>query len=246
MPKNIFRRLTEALDTVSGKIHSGHLHENELDLEEKKLAALVEITKYVKSLDFLSHEKTKERLRYFFNSRFNYRSTALYFECGLNKIESAVSYAGKTLERKIGSGTIEMILESKNEKTINMAISQFRIGIGQEQPDEWFISDMAKRFPKAEKSSSLTIEECRTELAFLGYCTKHFYEKELAKLDKRKLAFLLYVLNSVDGKVALERSILLGFIKGKLETIRGVSLNVGNQVDVVIGLLQLENPLFIE
>lgn len=216
MAKIIFKQLKEAVFTVSNRLQSNPLVDEEAkQLEEKRYDALMEIIKYARSLDFLSHESTKEKLRFFFQSRFDYKKTANHFGCPLNNIESAVSYAGKRLERRIGRDTVQMIVQAQTQDALDAAMLQFRVGTNSCSGQNLFLCNMSEWFPEPAKMGFRDLSEFRMELQLLQMFSMSFFQHFLDSVDHKRLAHLLYILQSADNVHVMERQVLYRILQGE-------------------------------
>jgi hypothetical protein len=216
MAKIIFKQLEEATITVRNRLHSQLLVDKEAkQLEEQKYAALMEIVAYVRKMDFLSHASGKEKLHFFFKSHFNYKQTADHINCPLNNIESAVSYAGKQLERRIGKETIRMIVQAQNQEALDATLLQFRIGSNPSSNQKLFLCDLSKWFPKPENMGCISLDEFNMEFRMLHVYSLSLFQAFLDSADLKRLSHLLYILQSTDHIHAMERQVLVRMLKGE-------------------------------
>lgn len=238
----IFRRVSRAVKEVQANLKDKNLFsEEERQLEQKKLDALMLIVDFIIKQEYLSHQKSKERLSFFLKNKFDYEKTRLHFNTSKNSIEASVSYIGKKLENLIGPNTINMILEGR----VDEALTQFYIGTGQVKTDEWFIEGVKSYFPTPNKDVTLSLPDCKEEIHLLGVFTKLHLEGLVNSYDHNKLAYLLYILNSTDEKVADERQVLFRLLKGVYSKGEdGEFLNLKIQVSKAIEDLQSQNIFY--
>ncbi|WP_096202929.1 hypothetical protein [Bacillus sp. FJAT-45350] len=237
----IFRKVARAVKEVQGNLNDQNLYnEDERQLEQKKLDALMLIVDFINKQEYLSHQKSKERLKYFLKNKLDYEKARLHFNTSKNSIEASVSYIGKKLEKLIGLDTIDMILEGR----IDEALTQFHIGTGKVKTSDWFIEGVHNYLPEPKKDILLSFEDCQEEITLLGMFS-HFYLEDLFKLyNADKLSHLLYVLNSTDAKIADEREILCRLINGDFSRKNADAdvLKMSVQVKKAIKELQSKNP----
>ncbi|KIL39554.1 hypothetical protein SD70_19310 [Gordoniibacillus kamchatkensis] len=219
MAKIIFKQLEEAVYSARNRLQSQPFVDEEAKrLEESRYAALMEIVKYTRSLDFLSHASGKEKLRFFFKCRYNYKLTAEHFGCPLNNIESAVSYAGKCLERRIGKDTIRMIVQAQSQEALDAALLQFRVGVNPGGDQRLFLGDLSQWFPEPANMGFRVLDEFRMELRLLHFFSTSFFKECLAVVDHKRLAHLLYIMQSTDNAHVMERQVLYRMLQGNYQS----------------------------
>lgn len=89
--------------------------EDAIALEIAKLKILTRIIAYVNSYEWLSRAQTREKMKAFLQSKYNYREVAERFGIKKSTLQVAISHANRRLEQKIGSKTIDLNLEGKIE-----------------------------------------------------------------------------------------------------------------------------------
>lgn len=216
MAKIVFKQLHEAVFTVRKRLQSNPLVDGEAKrLEESRYAALMEIAEYTRTRDFLTHESVKEKIRFFFNSNYNYKLTAEHFNCPLNNIESTVSYAGKCLEKRIGRDTIRLIEQAQTQDALDAAMLQFRIGINPTGTQSLFVGDLSKRFPKPSNMGFRDHSKFKMEMQLLHMFSMMLFEQFLDSVDQKRLSHLLHILHSVDNTQVMERQVLYRMLQGE-------------------------------
>lgn len=165
-------------------------------LELRKLRLLSSIISYVNSYEWLAQTKTKEKIKLFLLSKYNYKVVAAQYKLKLNSLEVSISYAAKRLEKKIGHNTIDLILEGK----VELAEQEFLIGSGKFQPTtELFIEGITKLLPRPEKDTGVELYASERELRFLSYFTRRNMNKISDSLDQNRIKHLLYLLTTNDS-----------------------------------------------
>lgn len=216
MPKLIFKRLHEETLAVRNRLQSPLFVTEEVKrLEDKRHSALMEIVDYAREANFLSHASGKEKLRYFFKSHFNYKQTAAHFNCPQNNIESAISYAGKQFEKRIGSNTVRMIVQAQTQEALDGAMLQFHVGVNPLGSQSLFLFDLRKQFPAPVKMGYQVLDEFLHELKLLRIVSLRYIEKVLADVDHKRLSHLLYILQSTDSELVKERQVLHRMLQGE-------------------------------
>ncbi|WP_080832392.1 hypothetical protein [Cohnella massiliensis] len=218
MAKIIFKQLHEAVYTVRKRLQSNPLVDEEAKrLEESRYAALMEIVEYTRTQDFLTHKSVKNKIRFFFNSNYNYKLTAEHFNCPLNNIESTVSYAGKCLEKRIGRDTIRLVMQAQTQDALDAAMLQFRIGINPTGTQSLFVGDLSKWFPEPSNMGFRDLSEFRKEMRLLFFFSIGYFKECFAQVDQKRLAHLLYILQSTDNAHVMERQVLYRLLQGEYQ-----------------------------
>jgi hypothetical protein len=198
----IFRELEEAVQTVHQRLLRGSEVEDGLDAQRLRL--LHDIAAYVRGYAWLSHTKSKERIKLFLKYRYQYGETAAALGVSRKSLEQSVSYAAKQLSRRIGDNTIDLIMEGQLE----LARQEFLLGTGALAPSDWFVGGIMERFP-AKKDAGVALHAAGRELAFLLRYTRRQLDLAASSLDSRVMAHLLYVLSATDASYMQERNVLL-------------------------------------
>lgn len=242
MARIIFRRLNEALNTVKTNLSLPSVDSSSTETELRKLSALMEIISYANSLDWLSHEGSKKRIRFFLNQGMDYRLTARHFNTKPNTIESAVSYACSKLEKLIGLHTLDLLMDGK----VDEALTEFYLGTEQKRVEALFLPGVLDLLPPAQRSEHLTLEECTSELGILGILSKAYVEEILNLGSKERLAHVSYILNTSDKKYSLERDLLLRLFTGDFTFNEEGDLRTPpEQVKETLQLYYQRNPFYV-
>jgi hypothetical protein len=217
-------------------------NEDQLELEQKKLDALKVIAKYIGGMQYLSHKKSKEKLRYFLHNNLDYEKTSEQFNTSRNSIEVSISNIGNKIESLIGSNTIDMIMEGKTEE----ALTQFDIGTGKVKPGEWFIEGFQALLPKPKKELSFSLADCVKEMDLLLMFTSHNIGRVVNKQNQERLAHLLYLIGSTDSKVEAEREILHCLLKAEFSERDGEYISRKEQISQALQVWQRQNIFYSE
>lgn len=231
------KELENAVKITQANLNNDNIEGDLRKLELQKLNALMEIVIFVKELSWLKQEKAKEKMNFLLTTKFNYKEAQKKYNTSKNAIEVFVSYAQKKLIDIIGKDTIKLILQGD----IDFAMSHFRtINNQSNQINEWFLAGLTEFLPKPDKNSFL-LEECRNELLLIGRLS-YFNIKEMFRtINNQKLAHLLYILNSTDGKFADEKEVLISFLKGDFSEIDNTQLTISQQVDQAYKIINSQN-----
>jgi hypothetical protein len=214
----VFKEIEEAVRSVKGNLTTLG-GEKDLILEEQRLQLLVRIVVYVNSFDWLSHDKTREKLNSFIQSRYNYRETAEKFGVSVKSLHVSVSYASSRLKKRLGS-----VLALLEVNEVIAAEREFLIGIGRSNPSDVFVGGIANLFSNPVKNTGVELSTCQRELSFLSYFTIRNIDRVISTLDRAKVCHLLYILLRNDTTYVSERGILISCLEGELKASEAISL----------------------
>lgn len=208
MAKLIFTKLYDSLSDIVFQIKEKTLLGENTELEEKQKNALLRLLKFALEDDsWLSHKTSKEKVRFFIKSGCNYGKTQEYFQTRTrNSIESSMSTFGKKFEIAIGPNTFDLILDGQ----VSEAMKQFKIAKNKSEVSDLYSSELLSFLPNPEKHP-FSLEECIKELRILKSLTVTYQEQLIKKGDVRKLAFLIYLLNSTEKEFMKEHTVLQEF-----------------------------------
>jgi hypothetical protein len=239
----IFRDLLDMFTIVTSNLKNKNIFGADRQLEHKKAEALKQIVDYAIELDWIKHQYSKDRLKYFFNSGFEYQITADHFGVSKNSIEASVSYSAKKFEKLIGGkATLNLIKKGQIEE----AITQFNIATGKVNPDDWFIDGVNYALPTPKDGIPYKLQNFRKELNFLSLFSKVNFKALVKAQNQENLSHLLYILNSTESKYASERDILCKLLKGEFSNYEGVTLSIDAQVTDAIKAFQSKNIYYRE
>lgn len=208
----VFKKLEKAISAVKNNILLYSYDDVQKELELNKLAALKEILYYIKSFSWLTHSRSRQKIKAFLKNNYNYRKTCEELNISLRSLEQSVSYANKMLWDKVGKNTIDLILNSD----IEAAMLQFKIGTSTLGISNLFIKGIIELLPDPERDNILSIEQCTEELKLVRQLTKQYIQKVLDSKNREKLAFILYLLVSNDSKYTHERDLVYKYISGTI------------------------------
>lgn len=183
----------------------------ERQLKEQRIL-LDEVVSYIKSYEWLKHERTIERVKFFLKNKYDYTVFCKYFDITYDAAKVSISYANQKAREKIGENTVELILDGKIEEA--KALFYFRSG---QLKLRSFIVDSALPIIPQAAYMNTSIKDCETELKFLTIYTESMLEKRVDAIDADKLAFLRYVLEGDNPKLTQERVELVGLLKSKVD-----------------------------
>lgn len=206
----IFKKLQSAIKATKKNLVLYSSSSDLGELEKEKLALLMSIVDYINTYEWLQRDSIKERVKAFLKSKYDYNKVAEEFGITKNSLQVSITYASKVLENKIGSNTIDLILKGELET----AKLQLNLGLDVFNGLSLVIGDIADKLPQAANNTSIGLCDCTKELEFLSAYTYIKALSSLEGLDKAKLSFIRYVLESNDEKYSNERNLLIKYLNG--------------------------------
>lgn len=178
---------------------------------ETKLTALIEVWNWVKSGDWTKHKdfasravclatKSKEvAIKELGLSNLNHANTILY-------------RANTTLEQIVGTSLITKILAGE----VTEAMHLFHMKTGTTLSEVSFMKDVRDELPTPDGGTRYRLSDCLKEAKFLSFYSKEVLKKRLSVLDRRKLAYLVYLLDTYDSALANESLALNRVVSGEV------------------------------
>lgn len=200
---NIFKRLTKqytATITALDSVEKGSEKESVL-LESKML--LEEIIIYLKSYKWLYKKNSKEKMRIFLESGYDYSVLCKEYNITYQNAKAAVNWAGSQFKKKIGENTISLIKDGY----INEARSAFYVNSGQVTIETYITQSGLEILPEA-KFEVYSLYDCKTELEILKFISKVFMKKCEMLIDKDKMGYVLWLLEGSSKKCDIYRPFL--------------------------------------
>ena len=126
-----------------------------------------------------------------------------------------MKWASKQLKSKIGRTTVQLIRFGYIEE----ARVAFCVGIGKISRDNLFVSDMNGILPESKYSAIYDLQDCVAELALLRKMSRAYLKKYADKVDSKKMAYLLSLIEGDNRKAMWLRPYIINMIQGytKLE-----------------------------
>lgn len=115
--------------------------------EAKKLQFLTTLLSYANGLEWISHQKTKEKIRAYLKSNFQYKAVARRFGVSLNSLQVSISYASKKLHGKIGASLLLL-----QQGDLEAAEREFLIAIDRRKPLDLYLDGFVENLPDAEEA----------------------------------------------------------------------------------------------
>ncbi|MFD2658837.1 MULTISPECIES: hypothetical protein [Paenibacillaceae] len=236
--QNIFREVISTREVIIEQLRRAN--PKEYDLVKRKLDAIDELLRDLRSLHWIKHKKAKERLEYYLNhADLNCRTTASRFEVdNVNVIEQTVKYASDKIRPSVDRA-ISLITGAKDPESIDEAIEAYRESATHPGTYGYFLPGTSLYLPAPKYDPSLSLKDCRKELARLGVYA-HFAEYVLTKdCDPEKIAHILALLSTRNGK-KWDRDAVKLFFSGEF-TLQGQH-TITDQLNQLYEWLEEQNP----
>lgn len=220
----IFKRVEKEIINLELEAKQNKKNDFPNDIVKEKMKAMKLISSYLHSLDWLKHEKTKERVKVFIQFKYSYKDAANFLkEDSLTAFETSMWYCAKKFSEAIGETTISRIIEGE----IVEGLRQFYISTGKLQLNTIVAPDIADLFEKASRVDGLIhASECKNELRFIKGLTMKNLETKVKLLNRNKVAFIRYILEKPDQRYNKQRELIYDYLEGNLSDIDEVVLSL--------------------
>ncbi|MFC5530477.1 hypothetical protein [Cohnella yongneupensis] len=213
---NMFRKLDQEFQMTKEKLETLTQPE-ELRFEAKKLQLLTTLIAYVNSFEWITHRQTKEKIRVFLRSNFQYKAVAQKLGISLNSLQVSVSYASKKLQEKMGTS---LLLLQRGD--LEAAEREFLIAIGRSEPFDLCLEGFSETMPDAEEIPDVDLTTCLGELKLLVFFTRWHVQKLVGSYDVKKLKMLLHIITSLDPMYVQERDTLIRCLDGNISVAEAI------------------------
>lgn len=228
---NIFRDVRDWREIVQTRI-ADDVYSDDLEIEFKRLEAIEEILRYLRTLTWISHGKTKERIQYYLKKAgLNARTTAAAFGTSVNAIEVSVKYVSDKI-RSLIDVPLSVIEQAKNISDVESGLIDFRKVTETGTPVyRHFLAGVKPYLPKPQYNPKLRLEDCRKEISRIAVFA-HYAEHVLTReCDLDKLAHVLSLVSSLNGS-KYDRSALNHFFNGEFSQLENSEyLKIGEQLN---------------
>lgn len=240
---NIFREVKYYREVVLSKLKDDVFSDN-YEIEQYRLDAFDEILHFLKTLSWVSHEPTRNRVQcYLREGDLNARNTAIILGIeNVNAVEQTVKYVSDKI-RVLIDEPLSRLFQANSIELLESARSDFRKAIKQEHPYNYLMSGITRFLPQPKYDSKLRLEHCSTELSYLALFA-HYAEFVLKyKCDQSKLAHLLSMLSSQKG-IPIDREGLKLFLSGAFGISKktGEHLSIKQQIEELFKWKTRQNP----
>ncbi|MEK5440091.1 MULTISPECIES: hypothetical protein [Paenibacillus] len=228
---NIFREVRDWRERVQTRI-ADDVYSDDLEIEHKRLEAIDEILHYLKTLAWISHAKTKERIQYYLKKAdLNARTTAAALGTSVNAIEVSVKYVSDKI-RSLIDDPLSVIEQAKDVSNVESGMADFRKVTETGAPVyRHFLAGVEPYLPKPQYNPKLRLEDCRKEISRIAVFA-HYAEHVLAReCDLDKLAHVLSLVSSLNGS-KYDRAALNHFFNGEFSQLETREyLKIGEQLN---------------
>ncbi|MBR3792010.1 MAG: hypothetical protein IKK18_04840 [Clostridia bacterium] len=190
-------------------VEQGSDRENTLLLAKQLLEEIID---YLKSYKWLYKQSSKEKIKVWIESGYDYDVLCEQFNISYEGARWSVSWANSQFKKKIGENTIKLIKEGLIEE----ARAAFYVGTGKLSVDMFVGSDCLDSLPDA-KYNIYSLAECENELKILCLFSKARLQKYLEVMDEEKMAYVLWLLTGKSKKSDVFRPYLISMLSDELE-----------------------------
>lgn len=243
---NIFRKVKSERDILIAQLRVANTRD--YDLIKRKLDAVDELLRFLKSLSWIKQENTIERLLYYLTEgELNHRKTQAHFELdNVNRVEQTVKYASDKVSPTVAP-VLNQIVQAETIDDVDNAVQSFRDSPLQPGTYGYFMSGISRFLPSPMYNPSLALKNCEKEITWLGVFA-HYPEFLLTQFcDQGKIAHILSLISTRNGSAA-EREALKQFFDGQFSMSNtGHHQNIQMQVTQLLKMIEMQNPYrFVE
>lgn len=198
---NLIKKVTETKKLVGSAGDTEDL--------DAQLSLLAEIKDYEMGFTWLKQRYTKEKVRLFITSKFDYKHMQEVYGETYDRLRGSMHYANSKFLEHIGQNTLKLI----EAGDIGKAQLQFYKTAGLLKDTDIFPQTLLDMLP-VQKYSTRSLSSCEKELRFLYNYSLAAMQSRLGRLDKDKLQYILWVLHSDSATATEAKSRLLYLLLG--------------------------------
>ena len=219
----VFKKIEAAIKQVAyAKTQTDN--EEELALLDEEMAALKEISNFIKEGKWLKKSTAVDRLLY--TLRHGVPKAAEYFGCTKENLRSTLTNYSKKLEGIIGSDTIDIILNGNPQG----GLMQFYFGSNIFSVDKILMNAASEYMPAPKYNPDFRVSDCINEIKLLRICSDAYMKSVLERINMDKLSYILYVLteNNSDEDISVLRQELYKYLvskEGNIDALKRVILD---------------------
>lgn len=239
---NIFKEVKIHRETIEKRI-GGNVFGIEFELEYKRLEAVDEVIRFLSTLSWIKHVRTKERMNYYLKSAgLSARKTATAFETTVNAIDVSLNHVTKKIRGLIGV-PLSRIMQAQDISTIESALDEFRKMSQTGVPVYgYFLSGIEPFLPKPQYNPKFNLVDCHDELSIIGLYTGYMEYLFSHKCDREKLAHVLSLLSSLNGSKDDREAVKLLFSGEFSQSETEEHLTIRKQIGKMQEWLKQQNP----
>lgn len=219
----IFKKVETAIKQVYAQ-KSQETEAAGLAVLEKELSLLKEISEYIKEGSWLSRKPALERLLVILKK--GPEAAMKQYDCTRESINSTLTGYSRRLEKLIGVDTIDLILHGEVEK----ARMQFYTGTNQVALEKLIAEEVMESFPESAFNDT-NLSSCMTEFKMLKVVSKAYLTSLYKKVDVNKLAYIRYIMESMDSDFAQDKIEIYKFLTGESNDVAALEAYLQNRVD---------------
>ncbi|RAV06617.1 hypothetical protein [Paenibacillus sp. YN15] len=206
-----FRKLEAAYYSVKANLNTD-LQEADMRVEISKLKLLSEMVAYANRYEYLNHKRTKQKMKAFLSSKYDYAGVAKALGISRNSLEVSVTRASKKLELRLGSA-LDRVLAGD----VDGAAKEFLIGTGQLLPRSGFVEGALRLLPEPKECPGVDWSVAQPELRLLKLLHSETLSGLIQGHDNERLQMILFILFGHDGKYATERGNLIQYFNEEID-----------------------------
>lgn len=225
---NVFKALYTTLAEQEKKVALLEIAEQDKSLEKMKLDFLRDIKSYIMQFDWLTQERTKQRIKYYLVHHCDIQQTAAYYNVAPNTIHVAISYASNKLTNIINKNTLKSIRACNDIDYLQDLMLTFYTQADMVKLEQLFLNGIVPYLPQPSWQQSKPLETCKSELVFLATLSTINFESVLSNYDASNLAYIISILQQ--SNLSAERTQLLSLFRGEFTDNDGKPLPIKQQV----------------
>ncbi len=241
--KNIFREVIDTRDVIINQLKGANPNDYEYRLIKRKLDALDELLRDLRSLHWISHKSTKKRLNYYLTEAdLNCRVTADHFNVDkVNLIEQTVKYASDKIRPAVDSA-LSRIDQAQSVEAIDEVMKVYRERVSNTSAYGYFLQGISNYLPSPKYNPSLKAEDCLEELMWLGVYSQYAEYLLTKHCNRDKIAHILASISGYNGS-AKEREAYKKLFSGDFSLLdNGKQASIQTQVKSMLKWLEDQNP----
>lgn len=225
---NVFKTLYTLLAEQEKKVALLEIAEQDTLFENMKLDFLQDIKSYIMQFDWLTQERTKQRIKYYLVHHCDVQQTATYYNVAPNTIHVAISYASNKLTNVVNKNTLNSIKACTDIDHLQELMLTFYTHVNWIKLEQLFLKGIIPYLPQPSWQQSRPLETCKSELVFLATLATINFEVILSNYDASNLAYIISILQQ--SNLSAERTQLLSLFRGEFTDKDGKPLPIKEQV----------------
>jgi hypothetical protein len=205
---NVFKELQKLMKDLENSKKRLSSDEDKTHIVSQ-LNLVYEIGKYIGSYEWKGD--LKEKMTTYLEYNCSIKVLCDKYGMTVNATDACIHRASKTIWGKIGQSTLSLIRAGAVEDARDL----FYFRSGKYRIHDFVLTEVFEKLPKQGKYITLNVDECLNELYFLHIYSKNGLERAMQKVDKVKLAYLIYILEEDSPKLAKYRPLIKELLTDK-------------------------------